>query len=194
MGIETSRNSYIEGKRVILRRMKISDANEKYLSWMLDPDINQYLETRFKKWDLPKLRDYVRGVLGNRRCLFWAIIHRKSRKHIGNIKIGPVVLPHHFADIGIIIGDKSFWGKGLGTESLKLAKAYCFKKLRTHKLIAGVYSDNTGSIKIFKKSGFSVEGIRKKQYSSGGKYVDAILFGCLNNNLGEETECLKGKR
>lgn len=169
---------FIEGKNVYLRRIKISDANKNYLNWMHDPGINQYLESRFEKWDLNKLKCYVRNVLRDKKCFFLAIIHRATGRHIGNIKIGPIVLQHHFADIGIIIGDKSFWGKGLGIESLKLAKNYCFKKLKIHKLVAGAYSNNIGSIKVFKKSGFSVEGIKRKHYLSYGKYVDAVLFGC----------------
>lgn len=179
MGAKKNRDLLIEGKRVYLRKIKISDANEKYLGWMLDADINQYLESRFEKWGLKKLKNYVRNILRNPKCIFLAIIHRQTGKHIGNIKVGPVVLPHGYAEVGIIIGDKSFWGRGLGYESLKLIKDYAFKNLKIHKLIAGAYSDNVGSIKIFKKSGFIVEGVKRKQYLSKGKYVDAVLFGCL---------------
>ena len=172
---------HIEGRNLILRGMVVSDANENYLHWMNDPDINQYLESRFEKTDLIKLRAYVRKTVRERRCLFLAIIRRLSGEHIGNIKIGPVVLPHRFADVGIIIGEKSYWGKGLASEAIRLAKDYAFRKLKINKLTAGAYSNNIGSIRAFKKSGFSVEGVRKKQYLYNGGYVDAVILGCKNN-------------
>lgn len=169
----------IEGQRIYLRRLSVLDVNEKYLKWMRDSKVNRFLESRFEKWNLKKLRDYVRNILQNTNCIFFVIIDRETGKHIGNIKIGPIVFPHRYAEVGIIIGDKAFLGKGLGYESLKLVKDYAFKNLKIHKLVAGAYINNIGSVKIFKKNGFIVEGIRKKQYLFKGKYVDAVLFGCL---------------
>lgn len=173
-------NPRIEGKNLILRKMKISDANKNYLHWLNDSEINQYLEARFEKFNLSRLRSYVHKISHDRNYLFLAIIHRSTGKHIGSIKIGPVILPHRFADVGIIIGEKSFWGKGFACEAIRLAKDYAFRKLKINKLTAGSYSNNIGSIKAFKKSGFSVEGIRKKQYLYKGSYVDSILLGCKN--------------
>jgi ribosomal-protein-alanine N-acetyltransferase len=173
------RRILIEGGRIYLRKIQLSDANKNYCRWMNDPEINQYLESRFEKWSIKKLKSYVKKIKKNPSCVFLAIIAKKRNKHIGNIKIGSIDKVHKFADIGIIIGDKSFWGKGIAAEAIKLVVNYAFNKLGLHKLTSGAYSCNIGSIKAFKKAGFSVEGIRKKHYLCNGDYVDGVLLGII---------------
>ena len=76
-----------------------------------------------------------------------------------------------------MIGEKSYWGKGIATLSIKLAKEYSKKKLHLRKLTSGTPIKNIGMIKAFKKNGFKMEGIRKKQLLIDNKYCDHILFG-----------------
>jgi RimJ/RimL family protein N-acetyltransferase len=168
---------FIDGERIYLREIRLSDANKNYRNWMNDPEINQYLESRFEKWSIKKLKDYISEVKKNSACLFLAIVTKDKNRHIGNIKIGPINQVHKFADVGIIIGEKSFWGKGFATEAIKLVVEYAFNKLKLHKLTAGAYSCHTASIKAFEKAGFSDEGVRKKHYLYNGNYIDGKLLG-----------------
>lgn len=170
----------INGKRIYLRRIVVPDINERYLSWMRDPRVYEFLESRFEKWTVRKLKDYVKRVSADPDYLFMAIISKKGNRHIGNIKLGPINRHHRSAEIGIIIGDKLFWGKGCATEAIRLITAHAFKKLKLHKLTAGAYANNMGSVKAFKRAGFSIEGIRKKHYLHRGKYVDGVLLGIIN--------------
>lgn len=170
---------FIKGKRISLRKIKISDVNKTYLGWMRDPEVTRFLENGSENWTIKKLKSFVSGVNRNPNYFFWAIIHHDSGRHIGNIKLGPVNRFHHFGDIGLTIGEKSFWRQGLGTEAIKLVKDYAFRKLRLNKLTAGAFCSNIGSIKGFKKAGFYIEGRRKRYYFYNGGYVDSILMGCL---------------
>ena len=81
--------------------------------------------------------------------LFYAIISRDKDKHIGNIKIGLINKNYNYAEVGILIGDKSSWNKGFTTEALKLIVDYAFNKLKIHKLTVGIYANNIGSINAF---------------------------------------------
>lgn len=171
--------NFIEGDNLYLRELKINDVNQNYYNWMRDPDITQYLESRFEGWTIKRLKDYVRKIKLDPNFVFLAIVLKGKNKHIGNIKIGPINRIHNFSDVGIIIGEKSYWGKGFATEAIKLVIDYAFNKLNLRKLTAGAYSSNIASIKAFEKAGFSVEGIRKRHYSCNGKYVDSILLGII---------------
>jgi len=172
-------NLYIAGKRIYLREIEIADADRYYCDWLNDPQVNKYLESRFKKWSVKQLKSYIRKVKKSKDSIFMAVILKDSNQHIGNIKLGPINPIHGFADMGIIIGEKSSWGKGLGSEAIRLAMNYAFNNLKIHKLTAGVYSNNIASIKAFKKAGFLTEGKREKHYLYNGKYIDAVLFGCI---------------
>jgi len=170
-------NLFLEDKHISLREIELSDVTKTYHKWMNDPEVTQYLESRFKTWSLKKLRSFVRKIKSSPDYIFLAIISKEKNKHIGNIKLGPINRNHNFADIGIIIGEKSFWGKGFATEAIRLVVDYAFNRLKLHKLTAGSYINNIASIKAFKKAGFLVEGIRKKHLFYNGSYVDGLLLG-----------------
>lgn len=167
----------IEGKNIQLRKIMLEDANEKYLRWMRDEQVNQFLESRFQSWSIKKIANYIEKISQSPDSIMLAIIAKKTGEHIGNIKIGPISQAHKFAELGIIIGAKNYWGKGLATETIKKVTEYCFKSLGLHKVTAGAYINNLGSISAFKKSGFKIEGIRKKQFLYKNRFVDAVLLG-----------------
>lgn len=171
----------IRGKNILLRPVAPADATGEYLSWLVDKKVNQYLETRFQKWNIQKIKNYIRLVNKNSNNIFLAIIRKDKKQHIGNVKIGPIDTNHKFAEISLIIGDKSSWGKGFGTETIKLVCDFSFRQLKLHKLTAGAYINNQASIKAFKKCGFKIEGIKKKQYLFNHQYIDAVILGKLNN-------------
>lgn len=173
-------NLKLESERIYLKLMEDKDINKSYLSWINDPAVNRFLESRFKKWTLRNLRKYVNDMQNNRDSLFFAIILKDRGRHIGNIKIGHINRIHKFADIGILIGDKSCWGKGYAKEAIKLVADYAFRSLKLHKLTAGAYATNAGSVKAFRKAGFSIEGVRLKHYRESAGYVDCVLMGCIN--------------
>jgi len=176
-------NLIIEGQRIFLREINLSDANRNYCSWMNDAKANQYLESRFEKWSVRRLKNYVKEIKINRDNFFWAIMLKETGRHIGNIKLGPINRKHGFADLGIIIGEKPYWGKGFATEAITLVVDYAFEKLKLNKLTAGAYANNVASIKAFKKAGFKKETLMKQHYCFEGKYIDGVGL-CIINKKG----------
>ena len=178
---------FLDGERIYLREIRLSDVNENYHRWMNDPEIIRYLESRFSDNSMDAIKDFVEKMLKDRDNIFMAIVLKDGDRHIGNIKIGPINRFHHFADIGLLIGERDCWGKGYATEALGLVTNYAFKTLKLHKLTAGCYAGNKGSENAFKKAGYVVEGIRKKHRYCDGIYVDSIIFGLLNDNVSKKT-------
>lgn len=168
---------FLEGKRIYLREVRPSDVNERYYRWMNDPEVTRFLEVRYAPNSLEQIRDFVAGKLGDRDNIFLAIVLKEGDRHIGNIKLGPIQWIHGLADIGLLIGEKDCWGKGYATEAIQLISDYAFNVLNLHKVAAGCYSSNEGSVRAFQKAGFVVEGIRKSQFYSNGTYVDDLLLG-----------------
>ena len=175
---------FLVGERIYLREVRPSDVNENYYRWMNDPEVIQYLESRFHSNSRESLKAYVQIYDGDTDTIFLAIILKEKEQHIGNIKLGPINWYHRFGDIGIIIGDKEYWGKGYAAEAISLLSEHAFKNLNLHKLTAGCYKPNEGSLRAFEKAGFETEGVRKKHCFFNGKYVDAILLGLLNEKEG----------
>jgi [ribosomal protein S5]-alanine N-acetyltransferase len=146
-----------------------------YPRWMNDKEVVRYLESRFARQTKPNIREFVRKTLANENAVFLAIM-AKNHIHIGNIKLS-IDRIHKTAEIGIVIGERAYWGKGYATEAIKTVSRYAFGELGLHKLTAGVYSDNIGSLRAFLKAGFVEEGRLREQYISDGKRVDRIIVG-----------------
>jgi len=166
--------------RVYLRTLRITDVNENYLNWFNDSDVTKFLEIRGKDLSKDIVRNYIQEGRKTKSYYMYAICLSKNKRHIGNLKIGPINYKHKVSDLITVIGDKDYWGQGLGAEAIKLGISLAFKKHKIRKLSAGVYSGNIDSIKAYKKAGFIIEGRLKEQFIVDGKYHDRIIIGCFN--------------
>lgn len=165
------------GRLVDLRPVLDADVTPAYVAWLNDPDVNQYLETRFRSHSADDVRRYVREQGAAADAIFLAIIRRADGRHIGNLRIGAIDRHHASATVAIMIGDKSAWGQGIGTDAIAAATAYAFDTLRLDKLTARCYGTNRSSIRAFEKAGWRVEGTQRGQFASGATRVDGVWLG-----------------
>ena len=173
----------LNDKEFYLRNITLDDCNENYLNWMNDSEINKYLESRFTRHTIESLKDFVTSMNSTNNNILFAIIDKKTDNHIGNIKLGNIHPIHKYADIGLIIGDKNYWGHGIATNAINLVSTYAFDELHLRKVFAGVYENNIGSIRAFEKCGFKKAYVKKDTYFFDGKYIDAYVFELYNKNL-----------
>lgn len=160
---------------ITIRNLTSSDITPQYCSWLNDKETNKYLESRFTEWNMKSLLEYFHEK--NKSEFMLAIIDDNTGTHIGNVKISNTDKNHHRAEIGIIIGDKRFWGKGVATTAIGIVTEYCFNTLKLHKLTAGAYAENLASINAFIKNEFIIEGQRKEHILTPSGWADVILLG-----------------
>lgn len=173
----------LEGRNIVLRPIQIADADGPYVDWLNDEEINQYLEARFVTWTPELLRAYISEFeLPSDKFLF-AICTKEQHVHVGNIKLGPINPYHKFAEIGVIIGDKRYWGLGLASAAISEICRFGFGELGLNKLTAGCYEANIGSIKSFERVGFEIEGKLRKNFLTGSGFQDHILMGLLGRDF-----------
>lgn len=169
----------ITGEKIFLRPVILEDCNQTYLNWLLDPMVSQCLETRWQKQSLETIKSFVQSMLVNPNNYLFAIIEKTTNKHIGNIKLGPINTDHLYADVSYFIGDRNAWGKGYASEAVSLITKFGFEELHLHKLQAGVYASNKGSIKILEKEGYKLEGRLQKKLWLNELWEDHLWFGIL---------------
>jgi len=85
------------------------------------------------------------------------------------------------ATIGIFIGDKSFWGKGYGTEAIELLTDFIFNEMNINKVKLNVYSFNKRAVRCYEKCGFVREGVLRQEIYREGRYHDDIVMGLLRD-------------
>jgi len=164
----------VDGPRLYLDALVPEDVDDDYVGWMNDPEVVRHLESRYSTHTRDELVDYVRRELESADDVMFGV-HTLDGAHIGNIKIGGIDDRHRFADVGLIIGAKSAWGQGYGTEAIELVTGYAFEVLGLNKLTAGIYATNTGSHKAFLKAGWREVGRLERHRMLDGVFVDQIL-------------------
>jgi RimJ/RimL family protein N-acetyltransferase len=120
-----------------------------------------------------------------------AIVEKKSGQHIGNMKLGPIDWVHRRAVFGILIGEKKFWGRGIGQEVTRLAVEYAFVRLNLNRVSLGVFAEHEPAVHCYEKIGFRVEGRFREDLFRDGKYHDRLWMGLL---CAEYLASQKGRR
>jgi RimJ/RimL family protein N-acetyltransferase len=173
---------FIEGKNIILRPLQRKDINFRYLKWINDPEVTKFMTTGVFPTTLKELENYYKG-LNKHNNIMLAIIIKSNKRHIGNIKLGNINWVHRYADLGIMIGEKKYWGKEYGVEAIKLILDYAFGRLNLNKVILGVYAIHTSAIRAYQKIGFKIEGKIKKIFFMDGEWVDKFIMGILKEEF-----------
>ncbi len=165
----------LKGNLIYLRYLTNNDVNETYLSWLNDDEVMAGIS--FESASLDTLRHYVNKQNNSPRTHFFAICDNQTNKHIGNIKLNAPIQNSEIADLGILIGDKSYWGKGIGREACKLAIEFGFTELNLKKIYLAVYENNPNAKRLYESLGFILEGVQQKHISKSGKFLDKYLYG-----------------
>jgi RimJ/RimL family protein N-acetyltransferase len=158
--------------------MSGADASEQYLSWMQDHSIIQYLESRFTVPDCTKdLADFIDNINNSADSLLFGIFLLEDGRHIGNIKLGPIVFKHLRSELGYLIGDSDCWGQGYASEAIYAVCQFAFRELGLAKVGAGVYEVNKGSSKALLKAGFTHIATIPSDIIFENRRIASLLYG-----------------
>ena len=157
-----------------------------YASWLRNPDIVKtlnlptYLESPISE---DGVRDYYRTMIASHTDFFFAILLNKNDRFIGTAKAGHIDFFARHADIGVMIGEKSLWGMGIATDSLRALANFMFDEIDLRRLSAGVMANNPSMVRVFEKLGFRKEGCFREHDRLGDLYIDHIHLGCLKTEF-----------
>lgn len=164
----------ISTARLALR--PLTKATPRQVAWLRDPEVVKFSEQRHMTPSLSAQLRYVNSFAGQSHI--WAIYFVGTGEHIGNLTATHDE-PNNVADVGLLIGESKFWGKGLGKEAWQAATNWlisldggCIRKLE-----AGCMKTNTAMLKIIRSTGFVQEGERLNRFLVQGQPISSVLFG-----------------
>ncbi|MBN2354393.1 MAG: GNAT family N-acetyltransferase [Spirochaetales bacterium] len=102
---------------------------------------------------------------------------------IGGVGLHDLDFLHRRCEIGVFIGDKSYWGKGFGTEALHLLARFAFDYLNIRNIMLRVFEFNERAIKCYQKVGFKIIGKRRRAIEIERKVYDIIYMDLLSEDL-----------
>lgn len=167
-----------KSKPIETERIFIEPFNEKYLTgryvaWLNDQEVVRFSEQRFKTHTLESCRSYMHSFEGTPNY-FWAFVTRdRSNEHIGNVN-AYVDTRNKVGDIGVLIGEKRYWGKGYGLEVFAAVANYLFREEQVRKVTAGTVAANTGMLRIMERAGMKEDGRRIRHVLIDDQEVDVV--------------------
>ena len=173
------KSPFLVGKAIYLRPVCEEDATDRYVAWLSDPEVTRYLGWRAFPSTKHEILEYLRQQRSG-ESLFLAIVVKATDLHIGNIHLGPIDWVNRRAELAMLLGEKSAWGKGYMTEAFELVIHHAFSALNLHKLKAGTEAENLAAIRVFQKTGWIEEGRLRQETFRAGTYQDLVLFGRFN--------------
>ena len=84
------------------------------------------------------------------------------------------------AELGYFIAE-SFWNKGIATKSVAMITKFGFESLHLNRIFAGIFETNKASMRILKKNGFVLEGIKRKAVFKNQQILDEYHYAKVND-------------
>jgi RimJ/RimL family protein N-acetyltransferase len=124
-------------------------------------------------------KKWIEKQLENDHEIAFAIRTLADDRLIGDVGLGGLYWNHGDTFIGIGVGEREFWGKGYGSDAMKLALRYAFTELNLRRVTLNVFEYNPRAIRCYEKLGFQHEGRVRKYMNREGRRWDLIYMGIM---------------
>lgn len=136
----------IKFKNLIIQNFLKIHISKTYINWLNDQEVVKYSSQKNFYHSYKSCLNYYNKIQ-YQNCFFLCIFYKK--KHIGNIYCK--IKSSKSVSIRIIIGNKKFWGKGIGYDVYSLLIDYFFEKLSFTKVYSNTKNENHGMKKLLEK-------------------------------------------
>lgn len=180
------------GELVRLREYKREDIKLAQ-DYMNDPEIKRLLHPGIPYlYTFEDEQKWFDSLSATNDIYNFAIETLEGNKYIGGCGLNKINWKNSVAEVGIFIGDKDKWGKGYGTDAMRILIRFIFEQMNINKIKLNVFSFNQRAIKSYEKCGFKMEGVLRQEVFKDGKYYDDIVMGILKEEYIEQKLAIGG--
>ncbi len=176
----------LEGNLSYLVPFEASHMNsDDYMGWLRDYEVMKTIN-RFeylRPVSSEEVRGYCEALMKSPDDVFLALHVRRDDQFVGTVRLARIDHRSGTADIGIMIGNRDYWGQGLATDAIRSLCQFAFINLGLRKLTAGLMSVNPAMLRVFEKLGFQREGLFRQQDRYEDGYADHIYLGCFRDEF-----------
>ena len=170
--------------RVYLRALEPDDYKTT-IKWRNDDEIwsmvggpKYFVSTEFEK-------QWVNNAINNPKEIRLGICFKETGELIGLASITDIDWINKSAHCPSMIGEKKYWGSGLGTESRLLLLEFAFYERGFERVWAHILEGNIASIKMFEKSGYKKEGLLRNSVYKNGRFQNLVAMSILRKEFDE---------
>jgi len=177
-------NNIFHGKLVRLSAENPETYAEHFSRWWHDSEYGRLLDLAPGALFSPKrVKEWLEKELEKDPPEMWLFGIRalEDDKLIGFVDLSGAT-PHGDTFVGIGIGERAYWGKGYGTEAMKLVLRFAFAELGLHRVSLDVFEYNPRGVKSYEKAGFRMEGRVREMILRDGQRSDVFFMGVLRED------------
>lgn len=182
------------GKLVRLAALDIEKVPEIWARWNRDSEYQQLLDWGPSKiYTMSQIKEWLEKS-GSRSCCF-SIHSLEDDQVIGFVELDGLNFTGGDGWVGIGIGERDFWGKGYGTDAMRVLLRFAFEELNLNRVSLNVFEYNERAIKSYQKIGFQIEGRQRQALNRFDRRWDLIYMGILrsewqtqNSNLAAQVD------
>ncbi|MFH1546898.1 MAG: GNAT family protein [bacterium] len=153
-----------------VRLSKLTKEDKKVIKrWNLDSEVSKFRESATEE---PNILNSIS----------FGIYEKEKSELIGDLGISSIDKKNKHAEIGLSIGDKRYWGRGYGTDSVLTALSFCFEELCLNRVYLDVWEDNKRAIRCYESCGFMRDGLLREHVYRNGKYHNKLLMSILKSD------------
>ena len=166
------------GKKCYLSPCSVEDAS-KWTEWDNDLEVAIPLgDEVYCPTSEEKQKQILEDIIKKQSHIF-NIVSLDNDELIGRCMFFALSQIDRCAMLGIVIGEKEYWDKGIGTEAAGLLLDYGFNILNLNSVMLGVFEFNKRAIRSYEKLGFKRIGNRRQGRIIAGKKYDVVLMDIL---------------
>lgn len=168
----------LRGEKIYLRPMTPEDT-DRIVEWRNNPRVRKnfiYQKPFTRQGHLA----WVENRVNTGEVIQFIICEKETDRPVGSVYFRDINGEHHRAEYGIFIGEDDAVGRGIGSETCRLACAYGFEAEKWHKITLRAFSDNKAALRSYEKAGFVQEAYLREEVCIDGVYRDIILMGLIN--------------
>ena len=190
MPLEASETQMIKTKRLIIRPLEKKDFKVWRESRLNGPEQKNV-------WDLTRRKPeectwpFFKKLLQNQnrqrkddKFYHFTVFERDSGQIVGGVSLMEVsraLSQSAYLGYGIY---NSYWGRGYGKEAVSAVINHGFKKLKLHRIEAGIEPINRRSIMLARSLGLRKEGLKKRAIFLRNKWVDLVMYTATCEDFG----------
>ena len=164
----------LTGRKVAVQPYAAADVTADHVGWLNDPEVVKFSNQRFRRHDLASCQAYFDSFAGSDNS-FLSIRRLSDDKAVGTLTV--YRNGHHgTAGVGIMVGDPSAWGQGIGQDAWSLVIDWLIDGEKTRKVTAGTLACNIGMLRLMQRSGMVEEAVRREQELVDGVAQDIIYY------------------
>lgn len=172
----------LNGELVRLSAFDPEELGKAYAIWNRDSEFKRLLDTSTRLHSAKSTIDFFKKMIEENALEnhYFSIRALDDNRLLGDVGLEVVNgWMGGNAFVGIGIGNRNDWGKGYGTEAMKIMLRYAFTEVNLNRVTLTVFEYNPRAIRSYEKSGFRHEGRMRGGLLKDGKRWDMLFMGIL---------------